>query len=183
MRLRTTIRNLPGTILLLLLTTVFAACGGGGGDTTATGGGGGGGGGGAPTSLSYPTLPTYTVGDTVATVTPTVSGTVTTYTLDYGLPTGFTFNATTGQIGGTASRVTPTGTYTVTATNSAGSTSTKITITVNDKKPKFTYDSAAFGYSVGIQSSPVSPTMDLTAGGPGLHWSIDPALPPWLLFV
>ena len=54
------------------------------------------------------------------------------------LPSGLTFNTTSGIISGTPTSITSQTNYTITATNTGGSATQTITITVNDKAPIFT---------------------------------------------
>ena len=85
----------------------------------------------APTSLSYPSPNTFTAGTAIATLSPTVSGTVTAYSVSPALPAGLTMSTSTGKITGTPTAATATATYTVTASNSAGSRTFGVVITVN----------------------------------------------------
>lgn len=86
-----------------------------------------------PSNLFYPTNPAvYTKGIAITANTPTHSGgLVSAYTVSPALPLGLTLNANTGTISGTPSAILPTSVYTITATNSAGSTSVDLSITVN----------------------------------------------------
>ena len=85
----------------------------------------------APTNLSYPQATiAATVTRTIPTDTPTVTGSITSYTISPALPAGLSLNTSTGAVSGTPTSVTPQITYTVTATNSAGSTTATLTITV-----------------------------------------------------
>lgn len=95
------------------------ACGGGGGDD-----------GGTPpaepsvtppSGLSYSSPQTYTVGTAIAALSPTVTGTVTSYGVSPALPAGLAIDAVTGVISGTPTAPGK-GIYTVTATNAGGST-------------------------------------------------------------
>ena len=58
-------------------------------------------------------------------------GPVASYSVSPALPAGLTLSATTGIISGTPTAVAATANYTVTASNSAGSTTATLTITVN----------------------------------------------------
>jgi hypothetical protein len=108
-------------------------------------GGGGGGGGGStppapiqpPTALTYTTsAATYTIGVAITPNTPSSSGgAVTSYTLSPALPAGLSYSTTTGIINGTPTAVTATASYTVTASNTSGSTTGIITITVVPSGP------------------------------------------------
>jgi len=112
--------------------TVMAACGGGDGM------GGGGYGGGtvtAPTGLSYTAPTAVNVGTAITAMSPIVTGTVTGYTVSPALPAGLAINATTGVISGTPTAVTAQATYTVTASNSAGSTTFALAFKVDPVIP------------------------------------------------
>jgi uncharacterized protein (TIGR03118 family) len=83
----------------------------------------------APTGLTYTSPSTATLNAALS-LTPTVSGTVTTYTVTPALPAGLALNATSGAITGSATSLVDTATYTVTATNSAGSTTFPLSLKV-----------------------------------------------------
>ena len=51
------------------------------------------------------------------------------------LPSGLSFNTSTGAISGTPTTITSSTTYTVTASNTGGSATTTVTIVVNDAPP------------------------------------------------
>ena len=85
----------------------------------------------APSALSYPTPNTFTVGTPIAMLSPTVSGTVTSYSVSPALPSGLSMSTSTGKITGTPTTATATATYTVTASNAAGSRTFGVVITVN----------------------------------------------------
>ena len=97
--------------------------------------------------LSYiPAVYTYTKGTTISTVAPiNTGGEVTSWAINATLPSGLSFGTSNGSIWGTPDTVTPTTTYTVYANNSAGSSSTTITFTVNDPAPNFYYGGASGG--------------------------------------
>jgi polyhydroxybutyrate depolymerase len=85
----------------------------------------------APSALSYPAVPALTVGVAMSPVSPIVTGQVSSYTVAPALPAGITLNSTTGAIGGTPTAIAATGSYVVSATNSGGSTSYSLALTVN----------------------------------------------------
>jgi len=87
-----------------------------------------------PSALTYsPNQQTVRLNTAITAMSATVSGgTVISYTISPALPTGLTLNNTTGQISGALS-VNKTGTevYTITATNSGGSTTATVTLVYN----------------------------------------------------
>ncbi|MBK7710038.1 MAG: putative Ig domain-containing protein [Bacteroidales bacterium] len=84
----------------------------------------------APSNLSYISPNTFTKNVAISSLNPIVTGTVTSFTVIPDLPAGLSLNPLTGVITGTPTTVTPTADYAITATNSFGSTSFDITITV-----------------------------------------------------
>lgn len=88
----------------------------------------------APANLVYTGSPfTFNVSNAITPINaPTNSGGVVMgYTISPSLPTGLSFNTSTGAISGTPTVASGTTTYTITATNSSGNTTTTINITVN----------------------------------------------------
>src|SRR5260370_42626356 len=76
-----------------------------------------------PSNLTYPqTSIVAAVGQAITTDTPNVTGTVTSYSISPTLPPGLNLSASTGTITGTPTTVTAQRTYTITAGNSAVST-------------------------------------------------------------
>lgn len=149
----------------------LSACGGGGGDTTAVQ---------APSSLTYTTnAATYTVGMAINANSPSSSGgTVTSYSVSPALPAGLTIDASTGVISGTPTTITATANYNVTASNSGGSTTATLSITVNDIAPSsLTYTINPAIYTVGTAISANSPS---SSGGAVTSYSVSPALPAGL---
>jgi hypothetical protein len=84
-----------------------------------------------PSALSYtPSLASGTVGTPISSLMPTVTGTVTSYSVSPTLPLGLTLNTSSGVISGTPSAAASSADYTVTATNGTGSTTATVTIEV-----------------------------------------------------
>jgi N-acetylneuraminic acid mutarotase len=113
------------TLFTLLLASFLAACGGGGGSSSTsppppT----------APSDLKYPAAPTFVINTAITPLTPTVVGTVTSYSVSPALPAGLSLNATTGVISGTPTSAAAKANYTVKASNSAGSTTAVVSIVV-----------------------------------------------------
>jgi sugar lactone lactonase YvrE/predicted secreted Zn-dependent protease len=95
-------------------------------------------------AISYTTPQTYTVGTVITPLQPTNTGSpVTSYSISPNLPNGLVLNTTTGVISGTSTVATPAATYTVTGTNTGGSSSTIISITIDRVLPSnnFTIES------------------------------------------
>jgi hypothetical protein len=86
----------------------------------------------APSLLSYTTPNIFTRGTIIGELYPTVTGTPSSYAVSPALPDGLSLNTTTGIISGTPTGVSNINTYTITATNTGGSTTFNIIITVND---------------------------------------------------
>jgi subtilisin-like proprotein convertase family protein len=85
-----------------------------------------------PSALSYSSNPaTYTKDTAIAINTPSSSGgAVVSYSVSPALPAGLTLNTSTGIISGTPTTLTAASNYTITATNSGGSTDAWVSITV-----------------------------------------------------
>jgi len=134
----------------------------------------------APSSLAYSSIPvTYTKGIAITANTPTSSGgAVTSYAVSPALPVGLTLNPSTGVISGTPTVVTPTASYTVTATNSGGSTTTMLSITVNDAAP--TELAYLINPATYIQGTAITPNDPTSSGGVVLSYAILPVLPAGL---
>jgi hypothetical protein len=109
---------------------------------------------------------------------PTVTGTVTSYGVSPALPTGLSINTTTGVISGTPTAITPTANYTVTASNTAGSTTAIVKITANGTAPNVAYV-PYYAYTANVGAQTITPT---STGGAVTSWSITPALPAGLTF-
>ena len=82
-----TLRSAVALIVLFL-----AACGGGGSSSSTTP---------APTNLQYPSPPAFVVQQAITPLTPTVTGQVTSYSVNPALPAGLVISASSGVISGT----------------------------------------------------------------------------------
>lgn len=105
-----------------------------------------------PSNLAYPSSNSaFIVGTTIAALAPTGSfGPDTVFTVSPALPAGLTINPTTGILSGTPTTVTALATYTITATDSGGSTTFKIAINVLGANPtSIVFQSVASIYNVG----------------------------------
>jgi hypothetical protein len=105
-------------------------------------------------------------------------GAVAAYSVSPALPAGLSLNATNGLIAGTPATVTATATYVVTGTNSGGSTTVKLSITVTDVAPSnLTYSTNPASYVVGVA---IPPNVPQSSGGAVAAYSVSPALPAGL---
>ncbi len=85
-----------------------------------------------PSSLRYETNSfVFTKYLAISPVSPTVTGNSITYSVSPALPSGLTIDSTTGKLSGTPLESASLKTYTVTASNSGGSKSFQISITIN----------------------------------------------------
>ena len=131
----------------------------------------------APTGLSY-TLNSvvYPVGTNITANNPTVTGTVTNYSVSPALPAGLHIDSLTGIITGNPTTETAAADYIVTASNIAGFTPTTITITILGPPTHLIYpqNTAVFGQNVTI--TPDTPMVT----GEVDQYTVSPALPAGL---
>eukprot|EP00434_Breviolum_minutum_P005220 symbB.v1.2.004601.t1/scaffold259.1/size252385/3 len=86
----------------------------------------------APSNFTYPMAsPSYAVGEPID-LEAEIEGSNCSFTVEPALPEGISLDGTTGQITGTPLGECPETTYTLTATNSSGSTSTSLTFQVEE---------------------------------------------------
>jgi hypothetical protein len=134
----------------------------------------------APSALSYNSPNVFTRTITIGDLSPIVSGgTVVSYSISPTLPSGLSFNTTTGVISGTPTVISSWNTYTVTATNSGGSTNFGVVIRVNDLAPNSLSYNSPNVFTLGNAISALSPSV---SGGAVVSYSISPALPSGLSF-
>ncbi len=135
----------------------------------------------SPSALSYgqPSIAAV-VGEAIRTDTPTVTGTVTTYSVSPALPSGLALSGTTGIVAGTPTAVTAATTYTVTASNAAGSTTAavKISVAAAPVQPPsgLTYPQTTISATVGQAITADTPTVTGTV----TSYAVSPALPAGL---
>ncbi len=136
----------------------------------------------APSGLAYSVNPAvYTQGVAITANTPSSSGgAVTSYSVSPALPAGLSLNTSTGFISGTPTAVTATATYTVTAGNSAGTTTVGVVITVNAAvvpPSGLAYSVNPAVYTQGVAITANTPS---SSGGAVTSYSVSPALPAGL---
>ncbi len=135
-----------------------------------------------PSSLVYSTNPaTYVLGLSITDNIPSSAGSpILSYAVSPSLPTGLTLDPATGIITGKPTIVSQSSTYTVTGTNTAGSTTALLTIGVNEVAPSsLAYSTNPASYILG---APITNNNPSYAGSPALSYSVSPALPLGLSF-
>ncbi len=133
----------------------------------------------APASLVYPQS-SYSVPVNVplAGITPTFSGTVTNCTVSPSLPAGLSLDSSTCSISGTPTASQSAVSYTVTASNSGGSTTAVLSISTF-MQIIVSYTGGPYTYIVGTPITALTPSI---INGPASSYSISPALSPGLNF-
>ena len=108
--MKISLRGAAAWLPLLIVMLAVTACGGGGSSAPSPPTGNPNSDGGhrpptpgvtAPSALSYTAAASYNVGTAITPLDPTVTGTVTSYTVSPALPAGIALDATTGRISGT----------------------------------------------------------------------------------
>jgi len=132
-------------------------------------------------TISYTGSPfTYTTGVAITSLTPTVNGSPTSYSISPALSAGLSFSTTTGVISGTPTATATATVYTITANYTGGVTATTtINITVNPPKPVISYTPSTNIYILNTAITPLTPT---NSGGAAVSYSISPGLPAGLSF-
>ena len=162
----------PGLLVLCAFVCVASGCGSSSPTVTTTS---------STITLTYPqTSISATVGTPIQTDTPTVTGTVAGYSVAPALPAGITLNTSTGVISGTPTTATAQASYTITASNSSGSTTAAVQITVSTPQSpppsNLVYPRTSISATVGVPIQPDTPTVTGTV----TSYSVAPALPPQL---
>ncbi len=147
----------------------------------------------APAGLAYSSQTAfYTVDEPIRNNAPSsTGGAPSSYTVNPQLPPGLQIAGTgnplagaTGIISGIPTGVTATHTYRVTATNTAGSATTDLTITVNAARQSpagLSYSAPAPVYATGVAITPNIATTSSSGGAP-TSFSVNPPLPAGLVF-
>ncbi len=135
-----------------------------------------------PSSVVYSSNPaTYTKGVAIPSNTPSHGGgVVISYSVSPSLPAGLSLSTSTGVISGTPTAIAAFASYTVTATNSGGSTTVSLSLAVKDLPPtNLVYSAPTASYTVGTVIASNLATYD---GGAVVAFSVSPALPAGLSF-
>ena len=107
-----------------------------------------------------------------------IGGAVVSYSVSPALPAGLTLNTSTGVISGTPTTLTAIANYTITATNTGGSTTASVSITVNDIAPSaLTYFSNPATYA---KDTAITDNTPSSSGGAVVSYAVSPALPTGL---
>jgi hypothetical protein len=130
----------------------------------------------APSALSYRARKTYNVGAPIVPLAPSVTGVVQTYSVSPALPKGLSLNTITGVISGIPSGAQAAAGYIVTASNSTGSTSYKLSITVVLTAPQSLSYPSPQSLAIGLPIASLSPFVV----GMVATYSVSPALPAGL---
>lgn len=161
-------------MLLPTATLALSACGGGGGGKDS---------GGsnpppvtAPSALSYTSPVQAVVGTALDSLSPKVTGTVSSYSVSPALPAGLSLATTTGVISGTPTEKSAQTTYTITASNAGGNTTFGWVLTVKPAAPTSLTYSSPLEATVGTPIPSLTPTVQGTVES----YSVAPALPAGL---
>lgn len=156
--------------LVALVALIVASCGGGGGGGSGTP---------LPSGFTYGTPPAFVVNQQITPLKPSITGTITGYSVSPSLPTGLSIDPSMGVISGTPTVISAKASYTVTASGSGGHTTTQVSIVVNDAPPMISYSSPLYSFTAGVNGQVPKPSV---SGGAVIGWSISPALPNGLAF-
>ncbi len=132
----------------------------------------------APSGLSYATPNIYEEGVDITPLDPRVTGAVASYAVSPSLPAGLILDTSTGRIFGIPTLAKPTTTYVVTATNTTGSTSTNVVITVLIARPR----NLVYATPKVLYQNFVIPPIAPSVSGTVATYSIDRSLPAGLSF-
>ena len=106
-------------------------------------------------------------------MTPTVTGSVTTYSISPALPEGLSLSASSGKITGTPVAESAAASYVVSAQNAAGSTTFTLSLAVLIPAPSALFYPSPETYLIGTAISALSPSVT----GLVTKYAVAPALP------
>jgi len=116
---------------------------------------------------------------TMPTATPIITGGPYSLSISPSLPSGLSFNNSTGAISGTPLFDQSTQTYYISVSNSSGADVIEITIGIADVAPILNYAETNLTYVRGFWDTPLHPIL---SGGNVASWEISPNLPSGLIF-
>lgn len=119
--------------------------------------------------ISYsPSTINGTVGTAISAVTPTNTGeAATSWSISSPLPSGLSFNTSTGVISGTPTSTSTSNTYTVTATNSSGSATTTVTVSASAVISSSSSTTVPGAPTIGTATATGTTTATVTFTAPG----------------
>ncbi|NBR25472.1 MAG: fibronectin type III domain-containing protein, partial [Micrococcales bacterium] len=129
------------------------------------------------------TYPSYTIAATqnsaITTLIPSnTGGIIASWSISASLPTGLSFSTSSGEFSGTPTGTLSSTAFTVTATNSAGSDTKTVTVSVAAQPvPIISYTPSTISAVVGTAITSLTPT---NSGETATSWSISPSLPSGL---
>jgi len=126
----------------------------------------------APSALSYPSPQTFVV-DESKQVSPTVTGTVSTYAITPALPAGLSIDGSSGIISGTPTATSAQQNYTITASNGTGNTTFVLALAVSSA-------SLSYASPVSVVTNRAMTPLSPTATGTLSTYTITPGLPAGL---
>lgn len=120
----------------------------------------------------------FTVGLAVSPLVPVNhGGSAVAWSLAPALPAGLNLNLSDGSISGIPTSPTAARNYTLTASNTGGTTTATVSIAVVDTPPAIALNGGPFAFTIGRAITPLVPT---NTGGTVLSWSVTPTLPAGL---
>jgi len=134
----------------------------------------------APTLAYSPDSLVLTNNSVMSTLSPTTSGgDVVTWSIDPEPSSGLLFNTTNGEISGIPDALSILTVYTISATNTGGTVTATVNITVNAEIAVISYSPSNLTLIRNLSMPTLSPTV---AGGAVVSWEISPQLPSGLEF-
>ncbi len=134
----------------------------------------------APVIAYVPSTDVFTRGKPIQQLVPvSTGGTVTSWSIAGTLPAGLAFDSATGVISGTPTVLQAAASYTVTASNTGGSATAALQLSVTDPPPVIAYNPTTQTFTRGVDIGRIIPT---NTGGPAISWQISSPLPPGLAF-
>ncbi|MDA9829639.1 putative Ig domain-containing protein, partial [Candidatus Poseidoniaceae archaeon] len=130
-------------------------------------------------SIAYSGSPfTFNQDVAISSITPSNSGDSATWSISPSLPSGLNIDSSTGVISGTPTVTASSASYVITATNSGGSDTATVSMTVNAQAPSgLSYATENMTLEKGTA---MTPNLASVSGGTVTSWEISPSLPSGL---